>query len=174
MKVIIVFIFCFQTSISRGQNEIQLTNQELRLSDIIKASFRIESHCLGLNCMDTSILFSRADSLFKKLSLPKALYFYKDSSHNLKYYSFKRLLILNDSIAFKILKQTICDSTNISFAFDDETGTQKFNELLVYEYEMFIHYKYYNQKRPQKWILKQRQLCDLLKKTLIKTQYFCV
>ena len=102
----------------------------------------IDSKGFGPYSFETSSIWRKADTLFGKLPLSNAVGYFHDSSHTLKYYSFLRILLLNDDTAFKLLSSVITDSALVFCRFDDYWKHEKFNHLLAFEYKMFIDAKY--------------------------------
>lgn len=173
-KNILTLMFALHSLCLCAQVDEKFTKSQSRLIDIIRQSPVIESECLSLHCIQKSVLYAQADSLFKSLSLNKVYSLFKDSSYTLKYYSFQSLVKLNELQAWNALVAIIQDSTKIAFHFDDYMGSDPFNKILANEYENFIYLKYFKRNDPKRWIAKQRQLCRLFSKAHIKTRYYCI
>ena len=141
-SLILSFLFCANAVSS--QNAINSITRNERLHNEISDHIVIESKGFGPWGLETSLLWRKADTLFGKLQLSKAINYFYDSSYTIKYYTFLRILLLDDDVALRLLTSIITDSTKIHWHFDDEMGSEKFNQLLAHEYKIFIQLKYHN------------------------------
>jgi hypothetical protein len=140
---LILSLLLFASEVN-SQNASNSNRRNEKLRKQISECLVIESKGFGPFGFQTSEIWRKADTLLGKLSLHKTLDYFHDSSHTLRYYSFLRLLLLDDEIAYKVLINNITDSTKVQWHFDDEMGSERFNQLLATEYKIFIQLKYHN------------------------------
>jgi hypothetical protein len=140
---LILSLLLFGSNVN-SQNSNNSDNRSERLRKEISGCLILESKGFGPFGFETSEIWRKADTLLGMLSLQKVLYYFSDSSYTLKYYSFLRVLLLNDEIAYKLLTSKISDSTHVLWHFDDEMGSERINQLLATEYKIFIQLKYHN------------------------------
>ena len=136
--IISISILCFSHEICSQK----ISERRERLRKELSQYIVIDSQGFGPYDLETSPIWRKADTLLGALPLANAIDYFHDSSHTLKYYSFLRILLLNDDTAFKLLASVITDSTLVFCRFDDYWNHEKFNHLLAFEYKMFIDAKY--------------------------------
>jgi hypothetical protein len=130
-----LFITLF-SSFSFGQTSNP--NRDNMLTEISKND--IADLYLGcLTCISNNRF--RADSFFNSLPLDTAILYSKHQSHTVKYYSFLRILVLNDSLAFEFLKENILDSSGITIVTSCIYTSTKFNQLIATDYKRYINCK---------------------------------
>ena len=140
-SMIILILLCTAFSVSsQPANGFSVAQKELY--DQLKAYNFIETEYKGYQNPDTSVVWQKADNLFKELSLKEIVSCFNDSSYTTRYFAFLKLLPQNDSLAFEKLSQCMNDSTQILFWFNNSAGEKKFNQLLAGEYKKFIEVKY--------------------------------
>ena len=140
--IILISAFFILNTNAFSQKDWSLTSLNYRIYKELSKYNVVESQRLGFQGYEKSERWAKADSFFYGMDTKLLLIYSKDSSHSIKYYSFLKLLPLNDKLALGILKQNIFDSTLINFYFDDEMGEEHFNQLLASEYKIFIQLKY--------------------------------
>src|SRR5215217_4347436 len=109
----ILFLILLLFVVSGASAQTSYDNQHWRQTVLSEISTeQIEDLYLGCSdCLSESRI--KADSLFKRISLDTALAYLQSQSYTVKYYSFLRVMVLDESLAFELLKRSILDSTNL-------------------------------------------------------------
>ena len=139
MKFAIIISLLFLTNDIYSQN---VNEKREKLHKELSEYIFIDSQGFSPYDFETSLIWRKADTLLGTLPLANAIAYFHDTSHTLKYYSYLRILLLNDDTAFNVLANVITDSTLVYCRFDDNWNHIKFNHLLALEYKMFIDAKY--------------------------------
>ena len=135
MKILLIILFLTSSfSKSYAQFNYDSINWRQKILNEIKAEDQIIDHYLKEG--------KKVDSLFRHISINEAISYFEDSSYVIKYYSFIRIMELNDSTAFEYLKTYIKDSTEIVHQMSCMNSTEHFNMLIGEDYKRYMKYKY--------------------------------
>ena len=135
MKILFVILFLTSSFFkSYAQFNYDSVNWKQKILNKIKTEDAINDYYLKEG--------KKADSLFRHIPINEAINYFEDSSYVIKYYSFIRIMELNDSTAFEYLKKYIKDSTEIAHHMSCMNSTEHFNMLIGEDYKRYMKYKY--------------------------------
>lgn len=130
----ILFYCIVTTPLWSQQNAINWENQ-------LHEATIIEGRCLGYTCHQSQ-LFAAFDSLTKHYDAQSFQELLTDTNYVVKYYAFYGISLLNDSLAFELLKLYISDSTKVDYFANCVSQTIHFNEEITSLYATIITMKY--------------------------------